>query len=246
MSRFRSLTVAVKPMSALNPEYQVNSHPNISFTPLEVQPPPPQGHVPGFSTLRSDLPHFAAPHQGDSSGSVHETAARLLFMTVKWARSIPSFLQLSFRDQAILLEEGWSELFLLSAAQWALKPDGREQYSGVIWVRWCLKSLASRSFAQLFDQTQIKENITAPHHWSLWGEFTGEFASQRASNAENVFIWWRHHESTIAARKNIHFLKCPPFRFDKMMSILHITFSSAFPWMENSISWFTEMLFTVA
>ena len=24
---------------------------------------------------------------------------------------------------------------------------------------------------------------------------TGEFPSQRASNAENVFIWWRHHES---------------------------------------------------
>ena len=24
---------------------------------------------------------------------------------------------------------------------------------------------------------------------------TGEYAAQRASNAENVFIWWRHHES---------------------------------------------------
>ena len=23
---------------------------------------------------------------------------------------------------------------------------------------------------------------------------TGEFPAQRASNAENVFIWWRHHE----------------------------------------------------
>nr|XP_006814018.1 PREDICTED: photoreceptor-specific nuclear receptor-like [Saccoglossus kowalevskii] len=52
--------------------------------------------------------------------SVHETAARLLFMTVKWARNIPSFLTLPFRDQAILLEEGWNELFLLSAAQWAI------------------------------------------------------------------------------------------------------------------------------
>ena len=27
----------------------------------------------------------------------------------------------------------------------------------------------------------------------MWGEFTGEFPSQMASNAENVFIWWRHH-----------------------------------------------------
>ena len=25
---------------------------------------------------------------------------------------------------------------------------------------------------------------------------TGEFPAQRASNTENVSIWWRHHEST--------------------------------------------------
>ena len=25
---------------------------------------------------------------------------------------------------------------------------------------------------------------------------TGEFPAQRASNAENVSIWWRHHETT--------------------------------------------------
>ena len=46
-----------------------------------------------------------------------------------------------------------------------------------------------------FIQTQIKENIEAPRHWPLWGEFTGtgEFPAQMARNAENVSIWWRHH-----------------------------------------------------
>ena len=44
-------------------------------------------------------------------------------------------------------------------------------------------------------KAQIKETIKAPHYWPLWGEFTGddEFPLQRASNAENVSIWWRHH-----------------------------------------------------
>ena len=42
-------------------------------------------------------------------------------------------------------------------------------------------------------QTQIKENIKAPRHWPLYGEFTGEFPAQMASNAENISIWWRHH-----------------------------------------------------
>ena len=41
-----------------------------------------------------------------------------------------------------------------------------------------------------------KRNIKAPRHWPLCGEFTGtgEFPAQRASYAENVSIWWRHHE----------------------------------------------------
>ena len=42
---------------------------------------------------------------------------------------------------------------------------------------------------------RIKENINAPRHWPFCGEFTGtgEFPAQRASYAENVSIWWRHH-----------------------------------------------------
>ena len=32
-----------------------------------------------------------------------------------------------------------------------------------------------------------------PRRWPLWGEFTGEFPKQMASNAENASIWWRHH-----------------------------------------------------
>ena len=63
--------------------------------------------------------------------------------------------------------------------------------------RWRLKSPASRLFTQTCIQTQIKENIKAPRHWPLLcGEFTGtgEFPAQRASYAENVSIWWRHHD----------------------------------------------------
>ena len=60
------------------------------------------------------------------------------------------------------------------------------------------KSPASRLFTQPFIQTQIKENIKAPRHWPLCGEVTGtgEFPAQRATYAENVSIWWRHHELT--------------------------------------------------
>ena len=51
-------------------------------------------------------------------------------------------------------------------------------------------------YIQSFIQAKIKENIKAPHHWPLCGEFTGdsEFPAQMASNSENVSIWWHHHE----------------------------------------------------
>ena len=66
------------------------------------------------------------------------------------------------------------------------------------WARLRLKSPASRLFAQPFAQAPIKENTEAGRHWPLWGESTGDrgFPSQRASNAENVSISWRHHGHT--------------------------------------------------
>ena len=68
------------------------------------------------------------------------------------------------------------------------------------WPRWRLQSPASRLFTQSFIQTQMKENIKAPRHWPLCGEFTGtgDFPVQRASDAENVSIWWRHHGTWIS------------------------------------------------
>ncbi|XP_046461109.1 nuclear receptor subfamily 2 group E member 1-like [Daphnia pulex] len=59
----------------------------------------------------------------DTSNDVNEAAARLLFLTVRWAKSIPSFSHLFYRDQSLLLEEAWCELFVLTVAQWGLSLD---------------------------------------------------------------------------------------------------------------------------
>lgn len=49
-----------------------------------------------------------------------ETAARLLFLCVRWAKSIPAFVNLDMSDQIAMLEEGWREIFILSAAQFQM------------------------------------------------------------------------------------------------------------------------------
>ena len=100
---------------------------------------------------------------------LHESAVRILFMTVKWVRNIPTFFDLPFRDQAILLEEGWSELFFLSIAQWNLpvemstllatagvnpERDGSEKVICGMGEIKTLKNIVERFRAANIDQTE--------------------------------------------------------------------------------------------
>ncbi|XP_071493523.1 photoreceptor-specific nuclear receptor-like [Diadema antillarum] len=66
-----------------------------------------------------------------NNDSIYESSARLLFMAVKWAKTLPSFSGLPFRDQVILLEEAWSELFLLCAIQWSMPLDSCPLLTGL-------------------------------------------------------------------------------------------------------------------
>lgn len=46
------------------------------------------------------VPNFVSPSiYAHAQETVYETSARLLFMAVKWAKNLPSFASLSFRDQ---------------------------------------------------------------------------------------------------------------------------------------------------
>ena len=77
-------------------------------------------------------------------------------------------------------------------------------FTKLICMRLVLKRLnspASRLYTVPYIQVQIKENIKAPRHWLLCGEFTrtGEFPAQMPSNAENFSIWWRHHDISVGS-----------------------------------------------
>ena len=64
-------------------------------------------------------------------------------------------------------------------------------------VRWRLKLPASLMFAEPFVQAQVKDTLKFSVNGLCEGkspmtEIT-DFPAQRASDAENVFIWWCHH-----------------------------------------------------
>ncbi|ESO11526.1 hypothetical protein HELRODRAFT_71774, partial [Helobdella robusta] len=73
------------------------------------------------------IPHLLSPFpfplptsSSLSNETVWEMAVRLLFLTLNWVKNIPAFLKLPLRQQIFLLEERWSELFVLNAAQFDL------------------------------------------------------------------------------------------------------------------------------
>ncbi|XP_076751242.1 photoreceptor-specific nuclear receptor [Xylocopa sonorina] len=100
------------------PPRQDNEDGNASEDSIDVtneEPLTPQRS--GCTQIPPVIPSLYSPA---SAETVYEASARLLFMAVKWAKNLPSFASLPFRDQVILLEEAWSELFLLNAVQWCL------------------------------------------------------------------------------------------------------------------------------
>ena len=64
------------------------------------------------------------------------------------------------------------------------------------WARWRLKSPATPFFTQPFIQAQIKitQKLRVTGLCAGNSPVTDEFPAQMANNAENVSIWWRHHE----------------------------------------------------
>ena len=52
-------------------------------------------------------------------------------------------------------------------------------------------------YPSVYSRRRSKENIKAPRHWSLWGEFTGDRWIPRTKGQlrQNVSISWRHHAS---------------------------------------------------
>jgi len=74
-------------------------------------------------TLTSSTTLLSSAPAASNAELVCEAAARLLFMSVKWVKNLPAFVALPFSDQSLLIEDAWSELFVLGAAQFQLPLD---------------------------------------------------------------------------------------------------------------------------
>lgn len=81
-------------------------------------------------SIFSPTPLYLAPllfvnqfRNDNDPGQLCETAARLLILNVNWIKSVVPFESLSLPDRLLLIEESWTELFVLGVAQFVHKPD---------------------------------------------------------------------------------------------------------------------------
>ena len=88
-----------------------------------------------------------------------------------WVTIRKKFSEISIEIHTFSLKEMYLKI---SSAKWRLFRLGSNIKLTSQWARWRHKSPASGLFTQLFIQVQIKENIKAPCHWPLCGEFTGD------------------------------------------------------------------------
>ena len=181
MTRQRHNWIEVLELKACHDGFFISTN----MTPPPTHPPPPPPPPPHPPPPPPPPPPTPPSYNGLSLWRIHQlvSSAKL--------KCILSTLGIIRTKSPNVLEREWNQgtfLPCITMTSW--------------WARWRLKSRASRLFAQSFIRARIKENTKAPRHWPLCGEFagTGEFPAQRASYAENVSIWWRHHEALISAR----------------------------------------------
>ena len=91
-----------------------------------------------------------------------------------------------------------------------------------------MSAIASQTPAPRFIQAQIIENIKAPRHWPLWRDFTGDrwIPLTKASNAENVSIWWRHNMIQLGGNENLVSLVLSRTRTRMILSVLFRRFKT--------------------
>uniref|UniRef100_A0A336LLB1 CSON001310 protein n=1 Tax=Culicoides sonorensis TaxID=179676 RepID=A0A336LLB1_CULSO len=72
---------------------------------------------------------IAPPFQLTSRELLHESATKLLFLSLKWIKTVPSFSQIPLNDQKLIIHEAWAELFVLTAAQWGFPIDSNMDFN---------------------------------------------------------------------------------------------------------------------
>ncbi|XP_033635309.1 nuclear receptor subfamily 2 group E member 1-like [Asterias rubens] len=93
--------------------------------------------------------------------AVCEMAARLLFMSIRWAKNVPAFGSLPEREQLVLLADGWRELFILGAAQWQLTIDSQSLMTAAGLTS---ENTAPEKLAAVTSEMHVLQEIIAKLH----------------------------------------------------------------------------------
>ena len=150
-----------------------------------------------FPTAWHNHARFQAKYTNDKIIS-HKNATHIEFgFPLQTARSA-GIVSISWRNhawfQAKYTNNGIISHTNAAHIEWIL--TGRYHFNDVIMTTVASQITSLTVVYSIVYSSADQKTIKVPRYWPLCGEFigTGEFPSQRASNAENGPIWWRHQD----------------------------------------------------
>ena len=115
---------ALSPAHRLLHPYSTIPLPFIHFPTSDHSTPSPPSSPSSITSSPSSCSSISPPPSSTLPRTeICETAAKILFMTAQWVRSVPSFLLLSPKDQTMLYMQSWQKLFTLGCAQFLTVAD---------------------------------------------------------------------------------------------------------------------------
>uniref|UniRef100_A0A671NYX9 Nuclear receptor subfamily 2 group C member 2-like n=1 Tax=Sinocyclocheilus anshuiensis TaxID=1608454 RepID=A0A671NYX9_9TELE len=130
-------------------------------------------HISFKLTMPSPMPEYLNVHY------ICESASRLLFLSMHWARSIPAFLALGQECNTALVRACWNELFILGLAQCAQ----------IMSLSTILAAIVNHLQSSIQDDKLSSERITLvmEHIWKLQ-EFCNSMAKLQTDGYEYAYL----------------------------------------------------------
>lgn len=190
--------------------------------------------------------------------SIYELAATLHIMNVEWAKSVQEFVRLPNQDKTILMEESWSEMFVLSLSLYCLVYIPNFDFRAFVRSSYMLTKEQESDPAFIGELDKLQESLLTLGHFRIdHNEFVLLraiilFKSTYSRNvnippngspklevkrvSDEVHINILHEQSQLALRHYVCTTKpAQPLRFGQLMMIL--------PRLKNISSIVIETLF---
>ena len=138
------------------------------------------------------LPPPDGPHVGSTNLAIRDVNS--FISSVEDSRTECATKYVLLRGSQTPIEKKWSMTIVVLGINWCQSMHYSDVIMGTITSQITSLTIVYSTIYSVADQRKHQSSMRVTGLCKGNSPGTGEFPAQRASNAENVSIWWRHHE----------------------------------------------------